>query len=201
MPAAVFALALPALVTCSGESAKERQRDWTEVWPSWKDKPAPYGPGTEFVLAEHRGKGQAVETSRLRCVLKEIRVTDGVFDCTFDDGAVRQFSHRLHPDVPRLASGAGGPRRFPVLPLRGPLVKTKVPAGEFEAARTTRSRELRDGTIVRMDEWWAPQIPFAVQRWERPEADVDKGLYAPPASPEAVPDGCVWAVLERMDRR
>lgn len=193
----LLAAAIQGLGGCTGG----REKDWRETWGQWNGKPLPYGPGAVFVVAEHRREGESLETRRFRYLLKEIRKSDGLFGCTFDDGEVRQVTRRLHPSIPTVLYGTGSPGRRPIFPLPGALVKTTVPAGTFKCARTTRSRELGDGTIMRVDEWWAPQIPFAIQRWERPEAEADKELYAPPTSPEALPPQCVWAVLERMGPR
>lgn len=177
---------------------KREGDDWRNSWGEFRNRPLPYGVGTEFAIAEHQMQGGVRSTKRTTCTLNTISLEDGVFQCRSGDGPITTRVFPLHPRLVGRVYGYG--EAATMYPLPGPLVRTVVPAGSFRCARTTRHRQLGDGTILRVDEWWAPQVPFPVQRWERPEADVDR-LYAPPKSVAALPEGCIWAVLERIERR
>jgi hypothetical protein len=175
---------------------RKRAPDWTEEWSRKDLQAASAQVGSTFVLVEHKGGKDGVVTRRMRYVLRETQGTDGVFDCTFDDGEVRQVRRRLRPDVPRVP-GPGSEPGHGVYPHRGPWSEVRVPAGAFLCGRTSRTRVLQSGVVLRVDEWWNPGSPFPVQTWERPEADVE-ALREPPSSADSVPAGGRWSHLEEV---
>lgn len=173
---------------------------WDQEWAALRRLPPPYGVGSEFVVAVHDRTPDGPRTRRFRYVLREIRDSDGVFDCTGADGITRPATHRLHPAVPRVPRYGSQGRRG-IYPYAEPLREVRVPAGTFRCGRTWTTRERNGGLVMRVDEWWSPNLPFAVQRWERAEQDVDRGLRTPPATPDSLPAGTEWSVLESVSLR
>jgi hypothetical protein len=102
----------------------------------------------------------------------------------------------LHPRAPDLLPRHGGEAHGCYAYASG-FERVKVPAGSFRCGRTWRNFEERDGRVMRVDEWWAPGIPVAVQSWTRWEGVADS-LFSPPRRAADVRVGTEWAVLERI---
>lgn len=152
--------------------------------------------GTQLVVATHEGVPGGVRTSRERWRLVEADSATGTFAVRRDGG--RDHEVRRSRVAAGFARGGGGRTRRTF--ADAPEV-VRVPAGRFRCERSVHTRVTPQGPVMRVDEWWSPGVPVAVQRWERWEGQAADTLFAPPRRAVDVPVGARWSVLESVGGR
>lgn len=195
--ACVFAV----VVGCRERSST---RDWTQEWGSLARPGGQMQPGATLRVVTWTSDPWGVQDERESWRLIEADTAGGRFVHERAGRPAREENLRFHPAVPRVpvyGSGSSRPGWRGVYPAGRGMETVVVPAGRFRCARTQRSFEAKDGAIMAVDEWWAPNVPVPVQRWTRWNHYASDTLRNPPRRAEDLPVGTAWAVLERFDRR
>ncbi len=189
-------VALAALAGCMRTRTRSRDADWATHWSRYARNGPRWRVGTEFVLAVHEDRPEGVRTTRERFVLIRRDSLEGVFERVREQGRPSLVTLAFHPRGPKVPIGFGGRVRGRY-PVSDGFVPVTVPAGRFRSVRTWRDREESDGRVMRIDEWWSPGVPFAVQSWTRWEGVADT-LHEPPRREAQMRVGTRWVVLESV---
>ena len=183
------AAGLLALCSCS---APARHRDWDDGWAARARRGGRgWRAGTVLEVERYEGRPTGPEKHTEHWQLLRADSTDGEFEVRMDGGAPRLVRLTLHPQVPQVPLEGSGQGIYAV---SGALVAVRVPAGRFDCGHTWRAQTMPDGRVMRIEEWWAPNIPTPVRSWTRWEGIADS-VTTPPASPADVGTGMSWRVL------
>ena len=145
--------------------------------------PPHWQPGGKLVVVSHEKVPGGIVASRDHYVLKELNGEYGVFE--------RSNRNALH--VPLTL-------RFDHPSPAGERPEQIVtPAGRFPCVRTHRTRTLRTGPVMRIDEWWSPGVPIPVQTFERWQGLPQRLLVHAPARAESLLVGMRWSRLESIE--
>lgn len=194
-------LACALAIACVAGCGRGVHRDWDAEWASL-ETPGRHAPeGTTYAMVTWSSRPEGVRAMRESWRLLHADSTDGTFAALRDGGAESEVTLELHPRVPDLHYGTSVARhthsRYAYM---GGLETVHVPAGTFHCGRTWKDSEEPDGVVMRVDEWWAPNVPVPVQRWVRWEQQANDTLRNPPRKPDDMVVGTTWSVLERVEK-
>jgi hypothetical protein len=196
--AVAAALVLATVPACERAQVAATRATWEARWPALARAGRHWRPGVQFLVTTYERGPEGVRRSRERWTLLQRDSVAGDFELVREGLPARVLRLPFHAGVPRL-SGPGASRGPGLHPVGEGFVHVHVPQGRFTCGRTWRTRKERDGTVVRVDEWWAPGVPVPVQRWTRRE-DAAEALHDPPPRAAALRAGTTWSVLEAVRR-